>query len=70
MRGKHLRSPPGGENALPHPTSHEGIDVPQKHRGPTLRSSGDVVSGRPQYSSPTPDMKGRLFSHRPNKDGV
>ena len=69
MRGRVIKSPSGGENAVPMPHSGEGIDVKQK-RGPVMKSSGDVVSGRPQYSSPTPDTKGRLFSHRPNKDGV
>ncbi len=70
MRGKHLESPKGGENALPKPRSNAGIDVRQSHRRVTMKSSGDVVSGRPQYSSATPDMKGRLFSYKPNTDGV
>jgi hypothetical protein len=65
-------SPDGGENATP-----DRVDMPKSspiggkaHPGPTLKSSGDVAGARPQYSSPTPDMRGRLFSHRPNRDGV
>lgn len=67
MRGKTVKSPSGGENKLPTPSARH---VGGTHgSGKTVKSSGDVMAGRPQYSSPTPDMKGRLFSHSPNKNG-
>lgn len=67
--GRTIKSPATAENATPKPHSNAGIDVKQSHSARTLKSSGDVVAGRPQYSSPTPDMRGRLFGHMPNKDG-
>jgi hypothetical protein len=64
-----------GNNMVPTPKSSEGIDVPQKHRGPHL-SAGSMPApgcgslGRPQYSSATPDMKGTLFGHKKDSPGV
>jgi hypothetical protein len=68
--GKTVKSPASAENATPKPHSNAGIDVTQSHRRITVKSSGDTVAGRPSYSSPTPDMKGKWFGHTPNKHGV
>lgn len=81
MMGRKIASPMRtaeghtGNNMVPKPKSNAGIDVPQKHRGPhlsagTKEAPGCSGLGRPQYCSPTPDMKGKLFGHMPNKDGV
>jgi hypothetical protein len=81
MMGKKISSPMRtseghtGDNMVPKPKSGEGIDVPQKHRGPhisagTKPAPGCGSLGRPQYCSATPDMKGTLFGHKRNPDGV
>lgn len=64
--GKHLESPPGG---LPQPRDHGELGPSGTRHGPTMKSHGDMPS-RPQMSSPTPDMMGPLFGHKPDAPGV
>lgn len=64
-----------GNNMVPKPHSNAGLDVPQKHRGPRITAgTGEAPGcgslGRPQYCSPTPDMKGKLFGHKKDSPGV
>lgn len=67
--GRKVMSPAGGENATPKPHSSAPMGG-KAGSGRMVKSSGDVMAGRPRYSSPTPDMKGRLFSHKADKPGV
>jgi hypothetical protein len=71
MRGKHLKSPEGGENALPKP--HDRMEMSGKDRGkhgPSTRiASPPSAKAGLTHLGPTPDMKGRLFGHKRNEHG-
>ena len=68
MRGKHVESPEGGEDAVPHP--HDKGELQNDHKsGPTMKSPETASEGM-NHRSKTPDMMGRLFDHKPNKHGV
>jgi hypothetical protein len=68
--GKHLESPEGGENALPHP-KHEKIGG---HHGSDRKlASPEASPAGLNHHSPTPDIghrKNKLFNHKPNHRGV